>query len=141
MKIIITDDEQKRRAIDAVMRCNLDKPMMLELTLHKPKRTLSANALYWQWLTVMAKHFNRKAGPFSQDDMHDLMKHKFLGYDDARRVGNTEIPAQLKSTAKLDKGEMSHFMGQIDAWAADHGCLLPRPEDNEYDQWARMQNG
>lgn len=139
--VTINDDEQRRRAIDAILRCNLTKPMTMTLMPFESKRTLSANNLYWQWLTVMATHFSQKAGPFSRDDMHELLKHKFLGYQDEKTLGKTVIPRQLKSTAKLTKGEMSHYMEQVDAWAADNGCLLPRPEDNEYDQWRERQNG
>ena len=102
----------------------------------KPHRSLSANSLYWVWLDTLAKHFSKGGNKFSKDDMHDLMRHKFLGYED-RTVGKTVIAQQLKSTADLDSGGMFHYMEQIDAWAADCGCLLPRPEDNEYAEWAR----
>lgn len=141
MQIVISDDEQRRRAIDAVMRCNLDRPMMMTLALHEPRRTLSMNALWWMWMQELAVYFSAKAGPFSKDDIHDLMKHQFLGYDEPRTIGKTEIPRQLRSTAKLSKGEMLHLMQQVDAWAADHGCLLARPEDAEYEELARRQNG
>lgn len=139
LRVIINDEEQRRRAIDAVMRCNLDEPMELVLQRWEPRRTVSANNLYWDWLGQMAQHFSRKAGPFGKDDIHDLMRHKFLGYQPARIIGRTEIPAKLRSTTDLSKGEMCHYMSQIDAWSADHGCLLQRGEDNEYDEWAKRQ--
>lgn len=140
MRVIISDEEQRRRAIDAVMRCNLDQPMEVTLQQHQPRRTLPMNALYWEWLTQMAKHFSRNAGPFSKDDMHDLMRHQHLGYAEAKTIGKTEIPRQLRSSADLTKGEMLEYMQRIDAWAADHGCLLVRPEDAEYEELARRQN-
>ena len=99
------------------------------------------NSMHWVWMEYMAKHFSRNAGPFSNQDMHELMKHQFLGYKDAKTLGKTEIPAQLRSTTKLTKGEMLQFMEQVDTWAADHGCLLPRSSDNEYDQMRNKQNG
>jgi hypothetical protein len=94
-------------------------------------RTLSQNNLLWMWLTEMAEHFSRKGTVYTPDDMHDLVCHKFLGYED-RRVGNTEIKHQLRGTSTLDKGEFQNFMEQIDAWAADHGLLLTHPADSEY---------
>lgn len=102
----------------------------------KDKRSLNANALYWQWLTIMAEHFSRGGQLFTKDDMHDLMRHQFLGYVD-RKIGRTEISQQLASTANLDTSQMHAYMSKIDAWAADHGCLLPRPEDSTYSEWQR----
>lgn len=137
--VIVTDENQRRRAVDAVLRCNLAVPMEVVIRRHEAKRTLPMNALWWLWMDQMAKHFSAKAGPFTKDSMHELMKHQFLGYDDAHIIGKTEIPPQLRSTSKLTKGEMLRFMQQVDAWAADHGCLLQRPEDNEYDEMSRRQ--
>ena len=140
MNITINSEEQRKRAAEAILSADLSQPLSMTLKPFQPRRTLPMNALYWQWLTYMAKHFSEKAGPFSKDDMHDLMKHQFLGYAPARKISRTDIPAQLKSTASLTKGEMLAYMEKIDAWAADHGCLLPRPGDSEYDQMREAQN-
>jgi hypothetical protein len=102
----------------------------------RPHRSLSANALYWTWLDALAKHFSKGGNKFDKDAMHDLMRHKFLGYED-KTVGKTVISQQLKSTADLTSSGMCEYMQQIDAWAADCGCLLPRPENNEYAEWAK----
>jgi len=104
----------------------------------RDRRSLNANALYWQWLTVMAEYFSRKGNKFTKDDMHDLMRHQFLGYED-RAVGSTVISRQLASTSNLDVGQMCHYMTKIDAWAADHRCLLPHPEDSEYSRYREAQ--
>lgn len=100
----------------------------------RDRRSVNSNALYWSWLTLLAAHFSRSGTTYSKDDMHDLMRHKFLGYED-RVIGNTEIRQQLASTSKLDTTQMYHYMSQIDAWGADHGCLLPRPEDEQYEKY------
>ena len=71
----------------------------------------------------------------TKDDAHDLMRHKFLGHE-TKTVGQTEI-TKLRSTTELDKGEMTDYMTQIDNWCVDHGCLLPKPEDSEYQQIMR----
>ena len=112
-----------------------DGPVRIEMR-HAGQRSLSANALYWQWLDTMARHFSKGVAKFTKDDMHDLMRHKFLGYE-SRTIGKTELPPQLKSTADLTKAQMHEYMSQLDAWAADHKCLLPRPEDNEYAIYAK----
>jgi hypothetical protein len=94
-------------------------------------RSLSQNALYWMWMGEMATHFASRGAEIDKDKAHDLMRHQHLGYEDIV-INNTVINSQLKSTTKLTKGEMHDYMEKVDAWAADHGVLLPHPEDSEY---------
>lgn len=94
-------------------------------------RTRSQNSLYWQWLGEMATYFSEGMQQFDKDDMHDLMRHKFLGYED-RTLGNTTIRDQLRSTTRLKKLEMSEYMHQIEVWAMEHDCRLTVPHQNEY---------
>lgn len=116
-----------------------DKDVMVEISEYAPKRSISANDLYWKWLTDMAYQFSAKYTGliYSKDDMHDLMRHKFLGYLPAKQLGKTVIPQSLKSTRDLSKGEMCHYLNQIDMWAASVGCLLPRPEDSDYEEYLK----
>ena len=110
-------------------------------------RSLDQNALMWMWLTILAEHFgargiqNDSGEKVDKDDMHDIMRHKFLGYESGpRKIGNTVIDEhKLKSTAKLEVGEMHKYLTQIDQWAAEHGCLLPHPEDCEYERLKEAQ--
>ena len=136
MNRFILRPENRQQFIAFVNGLDLAEPTQFDWKPYKSKRSLDQNALMWAWLTHMAKHFSSKAGTFTQDDMHDLMRHKFLGYDE-RKIGNTELPPQLKSTTKQNVGEMHHYLSQIDMWAATCGCLLPRPEDSIYDQMCR----
>lgn len=96
----------------------------------KAKRSLDQNSLYWMWVGILAKHFSKKI-PVSKEGMHDILRHKHLGYED-KHIGNTLIPGQLKSTTDLTVPEMSEYMTKVEAWAAEHGCLLPRPEDQDH---------
>jgi len=102
-------------------------------------KSVSQNNLFWMWMTEMAEHFASKGVEDStKDQMHDLMCHKFLG-NITVTVGKTEI-TRLKSLRDLDKGDMLHFMRQIDEWSADHGLLLTHPEDSEYQRLTEVQN-
>lgn len=113
----------------------------------RDNRSLNQNALYWMWLGILAAHFTRHGhtkddgDALDKDDMHDIMRHKFLGYvNESRKIGQTEIEEhKLRSTAKLDKGDMTHYLTQIDQWATEHGCLLPHPADSEYEQLMQAQ--
>lgn len=115
-----------------------EKGWRVEFREWSEKRSLSANGLYWMWLETLAKHFSRGGNSFSKDDMHDLMRHQHLGYVE-KKVGKTDLKPQLASTSILTTAQMCHYMAKVDAWAADHGCLLPRPEDNEYSKYREAQ--
>ena len=102
-------------------------------------KSVSQNNLFWMWMTEMANYFASKGVENStKDQMHDLMCHKFFG-NITLTVGKTEI-TRLKSLRDLDKGDMLHFMRQIDEWSADHGLLLTHPEDSEYQRLTEVQN-
>ena len=103
-------------------------------------RSKSQLGLYRIWLRHMADFFSTKGGQYTDDDMHDLCRHKFLGYED-RKIGHTEIRSQLKSTAagKIGKQEMSEYMHQIETWCTELGCYLPYPEDNEYTKYRKAR--
>ena len=92
-------------------------------------------------MATLAESFNSrsKEEQWSKDDMHDLMRHKFLGYE-SKTIGKTELKDILRSTTKLDKGEMHHYMTQIDVWGTEVGVYLPHPEDSEYMKLMERQN-
>jgi hypothetical protein len=103
----------------------------ITITDYSPVRTISQNNLYWQWLGVMAAKFTTKKNKFDKNEMHDMMRHKFLGYED-RTIGRTTIEHQLRSTKKLKTGEFFEYMEKVDAWAMDHGVNLPIPGMSQY---------
>lgn len=116
-----------------------DGPVVLTIKPMGEICTRKCRALYWVWMAAMAKHFSKKGGHFEKEDMHDLMRHKFLGYE-SKTIGKTKLEPQLVSTSEdagFSTAQMLEFMQQIDAWAANNGCLLPRPEDNEYAEYAK----
>ncbi len=115
-----------------------DKKAIIKVEEYSKPRSLSANRLYWAWLKEMATHFSKKGGKYSSEDMHDIMRHKFLGYEKPKKIGKTEISKQLKSTAKLSKSDFCYYMEQIDNWCVDHGLLLPKP-DSEYTEFLAKQ--
>lgn len=102
------------------------------------KRSLSQNALMWMWLTEIAQQTKQKGyGDYSSEDMHIYFKDKFC-VDKSLTIGKTTI--QVKSTKKLDKGEMTFYMNQIHQWSINAGFRLSMPEDSEYYQAMQQQN-
>jgi hypothetical protein len=86
----------------------------------------------------MAAHFSKRVDT-NAEQMKSLMKYKFLGTEDIV-IRKTVIKDQLRSTSKLDKGEMTHFMNQVYDWAVDHGVTLPMPADSEYMKMREAQH-
>ncbi len=102
------------------------------------KRSLSQNALMWKWLTEIAQQTKDKGyGDYDSEDMHIYFKDKFC-VDKPLTIGKTTI--QVKSTKKLDKGEMTFYMNQIHQWSANAGFRLSMPEDSEYMKAMQSQN-
>ncbi len=133
---------QLEALINTTQACwNPEVEPVLEITIEAvpEPRSLDQNALYWEWMTRLSIHFSGKGqGKFSKDDMHSLMRHRFLGYE-TKTIGNTEV-TELRSTRKLPMAEMSVYMDQIDQWAADHGVLLPTPADAAHERYLASQD-
>ena len=137
-KFIVNNPTEKAQLIDAIMALAIVRPMVFEWKQYRKKRSNSANNLYWLWLTDMAKFFSTPKTNFEPEDMHDLMRHEFLGYEEVV-IGHTVLKPKLKSTADDDTAEFCEYMQQVDHWSIDHGCSLPRPEDNFYSKYKEAQ--
>ena len=132
----------------AAEQCLRDLQQMVEsygyvtVEVKAGKRSKSQNDLYWEWLSYLSEYINSKKGTdVSKDDMHDYMRHKYLGYDAPKKIGSVEVRERLKTTTQLTTGEMFHYMSEIDAYAASIGLMLPRPDDCQYERNRRKQDG
>ena len=147
-KFVITHGAALDNAVH-VMREMLNENGWIKVQCNAGNRTLSQNALYWVWMAQLSAEFDGKEVTYYDEglgkevteimdvkpnDMHDRMKHEFLGYDDPKRIGKTLIPSKLKSTAKLSKGEMFSYMERLDMFWAERGIYLATPDDSVYAQ-------
>lgn len=137
---LVKDRSELDHAINSFAKLASDwdftQPLAWKPVAYVSPRTFSQNALVHVWFSEMATHFARKVD-IDAEGMKMLMKNMFLGTEDIT-VGSTVIPGQVRSTSKLDKGEMMHFLDNIYAWAVDHGVKLTNPNDSE---WMRLKNG
>ena len=105
-------------------------------------RTISQNALFWMWCNDLAKHFFKveKVTEQQKQDIHDILCHKFLGYE-TKKINSTEIHSLRTLTwpKKLSIGEQSDMLDKINAWAIEHGCMLPIPDNSEYADLQKSQ--
>jgi hypothetical protein len=107
-------------------------PLSLKVTQWTQKRSTSQNSLYWLWIDQLEKHVGH-----TKDDLHDLVKYKFLGSEEVT-VGS-ETMVRLRSTTKLDKHAMYSFMSQVEAWALSLDLYLLIPADNDYAKMREAQ--
>lgn len=105
---------------------------VIQVKEYEPRRSISQNALFWQWMTYLADNNYARDETVSKEDWHDYFVHKFLGWTNARKVGHTEIPPTLKHTSELLRKPMTEFMYKIEAFCAERNIYLPLPEDALY---------
>ena len=87
--------------------------VMVTAQKYKSKRSTQANARYWSFVTGLADHIG-----ISKDEMHDILKFKFLSDD--LEVGG-EMVRKLKSTPKTDTKEFAEYCEKSEAWASSLG--------------------
>ena len=103
----------------------------------RDKRSLSQNKLYWQWLNEISQTQKVNDEYFDSETWHEYFKkywcpEKYLDLP----VGSTSI----KSTTKLDKGEMHHYLNKIEQWCMDKNINITIPINCEYEQLKNIQN-
>ena len=62
---------------------------------------------------------------FSREEVHELLKYKFLGLKEIEIGGKKEI--LINSTTKLSTQEFENYLEQIKQWSAELGIILPDP--------------
>lgn len=94
------------------------------LTIKKKwsKRSLNQNALYWEWVTLIADYCGN-----TPQEMHSVLRGLYAPKKEIK-VGKKKymIP---RSTTTLSKGEMVEFMFNVQSEASQLGIILPTPED------------
>ncbi len=86
------------------------------------KRSNQANALYWKWVSIIAKEIG-----YHVDELHESFKREFIGADQGVDLfGN--IYLRPKSSANLKKKEFSEYMNKVLIFALSQGIKLPQPD-------------
>ena len=126
----------------------------LNFEIKRGHRSLSQNALYWIWMPHIQKYLNDTKplledeygntyypDDYTTDEAHIIVKKLFLGVEPPVMKGNEVfISEQVRSTTKLTKGEMNHYMTKIHHWMTSRDVYLPLPEDSQYMQLKEAQN-
>ena len=86
------------------------KEVEIRIRERKNKRTNEQNSLYWKWIQIISKSTG-----YSIEEMHELIKYKFLKRTTIKKNGVEEV--KLKSTTTLTVKEFTEFMNEIYFWS------------------------
>jgi hypothetical protein len=104
-----------------------DGPVTVRIERKRATRRQQANAYYWVAVIATLAEYTG----YSPDDMHDVLKAKFLPKTLAMANGNGEVMAEFViggSTTKLDVVEFYEYVQRIKQWAQDDlNCIIPEP--------------
>lgn len=95
----------------------------IEIVVQKKRnvRSLQQNRLWWLYVTIISESLG-----YEKDEMHDILKFKFLKRE--RVVESTgEIIPYLESTTRLTRSEFSNVVDAVIRWAAEMDIVLPEP--------------
>ena len=111
--------------IQELWKLDLTKAYRVSVVGWREKRSLSQNSLYWKWLGEIAKQQDISDDP---EIWHEIFKKYYC----PEKVINEHIT--IKSTKKLDLGDMHFYLNKVERYCIDRGYLITIPSDCEYKQ-------
>lgn len=103
----------------------------------KEKRILSQNRLLWQWMNEISEQAVVNDQKHKPEIWHEYFKRYFCPVKLVSMPAGEDL--QIRSTKKLDTGEMHHYLNQIEQWAQGHFYTLTIPYNCEYEQLKQKQ--
>lgn len=103
----------------------------------KEKRSLSQNRLLWQWMNEISEQAVVNDQKHKPEIWHEYFKRYFCPIKLVPMPAGEDL--QIRSTKKLDTGEMHHYLNQIEQWAQGHFYTLTIPHNCEYEQLKQKQ--
>ncbi|HXG71308.1 MAG TPA: hypothetical protein VNJ04_11950 [Gemmatimonadaceae bacterium] len=119
---------RNRKAFTKQLRGLRDGVVRVRVERVRSSRSAQANNFYWG---VIVELLSEHTG-YTPDDLHDILKAKFLPKRLAVADSNGEIVGEFViggSTVKLDKIAFGEYCAAIRQWASDSlGVIIPAPE-------------
>lgn len=120
MIFITKNSEIKNNAIEYIKNLNDSIVWDIEITKYKKRRSLQQSRLMWLWLNIISDETGNSA-----DDLHEVLKLKFLGSEVITAFGTTfERP---KSTTTLTTIQFTDYLDRIESLAVQCNIKLPHP--------------
>jgi hypothetical protein len=123
---------RNRRAFDEQV-AQLKEGWELELTLKRRRATRSIQANRYYWGGVIDKLCQHCDQNYTPEEMHEILKAKFIPKKLALADGNGEIVFEMVlggSTRSMNTNEFYDYVESIRMWAAETlGCDIPDPDE------------
>ena len=88
------------------------KEVEIRIKVRTNNRSKEQNSLYWKWINILSNETG-----FQVEEMHELVKYKFLQRNVVNNDGVEEVI--LKSTTTLTVSEFNKFMNDVLYWSND----------------------
>jgi len=88
------------------------KEVEIRIRVRSNNRSKEQNSLYWKWVDILSKEIG-----FTKDEMHELIKYKFLKRNIVDDKGVESVV--LKSTTTLTVKEFTLLMNDLLYWSSD----------------------
>ena len=122
-------DIRNRAALSQALRGMKDGEVLIRIERLRATRSQRQNAWYWGVIVqLLAEHTG-----YTPDEMHEVLKAKFIPKRFAVCDGNGEVRDELVvggSSAALNTVEFGEYCDAIRQWAAsDLGLVIPDPDE------------
>jgi hypothetical protein len=124
--------------IAELWKLDLTRAYRVTVVQWREKRSNKQNDLYWKWMAELSNQARVNGKKFSGEIWAEFFK-KWYCPDKLIDMPLGEA-STVKSTTKLDTGEMHHYLNKIQAWCMSEGYHLTIPEDNEYQKLLDKQD-
>lgn len=127
---IIQNEQDKQRFIDKMQAATITKPILIETSNYKPKRSKAINSLMWLWNSEIQVHIRETRGQiYSTLDIHEFFISLLLPNS------VIEINGKQKTirahTRKFNNKQMVGYLELLEMYCAEHlNLILTHP--NEY---------
>ena len=158
--IVLRTDDNKRELISSIRFLKLDPNKPVTVIIKEPKRRLSQNALYWVWITDIARFWNYdnatdiappmfQQGVFNQngeivgsrhlainkDTLHNYFACYFLPTQKIKMTiaGNVVYKDTFPSTSDLDVRQFNEYLTKIKMLMQEvWGYICETPADSAF---------
>jgi len=126
---IIQTEADKQDFIKSLENATIDKPILVETSIYKKKRSDAINRLMWMWNGCIQKHIRESEGQiYSTDDIHEFFVNLLLPRK-AVEINGKERTIRAH-TSKMSNKEMCDYLELLEMYCAERlSLLLPHPED------------
>lgn len=117
--------------IQSLWKLDLTKAYRVNVVLWRESRSGKQNNMYWKWLAEICPQWGVTNDP---EILHEIFKKFYC----PEKVINEHV--SIKSTKKLDVGEMHFYLNRIECFCIDRGYMITIPDKCEYRELRDKQN-